>query len=105
MPEQKSALLQAQDAMWEAWNALQGGEGSNEVYAEAVAKYEALSKAATEANPEAPCYQNDPDLWNFFSDFHKDFYGIRPVGEYSVAKVRSVMATMREQLAGERRNS
>lgn len=75
-----------QDALSAMWAAYAGDESDPEFVAKQ-AEYRALSDAAIAANPAAHCAKTDPALWSFFSDFHKDYHGFRPRGEYTAAMV------------------
>jgi hypothetical protein len=53
------------------------------------AKYEEVCNEAKSLFPLAPCYETDPWLWQYFSDYFKDVNGVRPHGEWSIEEVKN----------------
>lgn len=92
MTEMKSKLHEALAAMWAAYD----GDENAPAFVARQAEYRALADAAEAANPGAHCANIDPALWNFFSDFYKDYYGFRPRGEYSAGEVREAADKLSE---------
>jgi hypothetical protein len=79
-------LCELRDAFYAAWNA-----GNQDLALSITHEYNEVVKEAVAANPDGHCNEVDPWKWQEFSDWFKDFYGVRPRDKYTR---RDVVATL-----------